>query len=129
MSVRLNRQALVTTPGSSLCKAAWDEDDMLAYDTVSSDFGEMCEACPYLGEEFKAHDRAHPGLFKRAFIMFSMEEAYSLNQRIKEAEIGIMEVELKGHEMDKEIIKMLMDLMEGSGKIGPSTARWLSSAN
>jgi hypothetical protein len=40
-----------------------------------------------------------------------------------------MEVELKGHEMDKEIIKMLMDLMEGSGKIGPSTARWLSSAN
>jgi hypothetical protein len=33
-----------------LCKAVWDEDDMLAYDTVSSDFGEMCEAYPYLGE-------------------------------------------------------------------------------
>jgi hypothetical protein len=95
-----------------LCKAAWDEDDMLAYDTVSSDFGEMCEAYPYLGDEFKAQDREHPGLFKRAFTMISVEEAYSLNQRIKEAEIGIMEEELKGQEMDKEIIKMLMDLME-----------------
>jgi hypothetical protein len=44
--------------------------------------------------------------------MISMKEAYSLNQRIKEAEIGITKEELKGQEMDKEIIKMLMDLME-----------------
>lgn len=73
---------------------------------------EMCELYPYLAEEVKALQKAHPGLFKREFAMIEDSKARALDEKIKKQRHLQMRLHLRRHDLTKEVTKTLMDLAE-----------------
>ncbi|CAD6249332.1 unnamed protein product [Miscanthus lutarioriparius] len=73
---------------------------------------EMCELYPYLAEEVKALQKAHPGLFKREFAMIDDSKARALDEKIKKQRHVQMKLHLRRHDLTKEVTKTLMDLAE-----------------
>jgi hypothetical protein len=73
---------------------------------------EMCELYPYLAEEVRALQRAHPGLFKREFGMIEDSKARTLDERIKKQRRALMNLHLRRHDLTKEVTRTLMDLAE-----------------
>lgn len=73
---------------------------------------EMCELYPYLAEEVRALQRAHPGLFKREFGMIEDSKARALDERIKKQRRALMNLHLRRHDLTKEVTRTLMDLAE-----------------
>jgi len=69
---------------------------------------EMCELYPYLAEEVKALQKAHPGLFKREFTMIDDSKARALDEKIKRQRPAQMKLHLRRHDLTKEVTKMLM---------------------
>ncbi|CAD6230329.1 unnamed protein product [Miscanthus lutarioriparius] len=69
---------------------------------------EMCELYPYLAEEVKALQKAHPGLFKREFTMIDDSKARALDEKIKKQRHAQMKLHLRRHDLTKEVTKMLM---------------------
>jgi hypothetical protein len=73
---------------------------------------EMCELYPYLAEEVKALQKAHPGLFKREFAMIDDSKARALDEKIKRQRHAQMKLYLRRHDLTKVVTKTLMDLAE-----------------
>ncbi|CAD6237432.1 unnamed protein product [Miscanthus lutarioriparius] len=71
---------------------------------------EMCELYPYLAEEVKALQKAHPGLFKREFAMIDDSKARALDEKIKRQRHAQMKLHLRRHDLTKVVTKTLMDL-------------------
>jgi hypothetical protein len=95
-----------------LSKEVWGGSDKPAGETVPSDFGEMCKMYPFLGEELKELERTEPGLYKRQFSLIGDDTAQDMDQKIKKQRMRDMKVELRRLELDREVIKMLMDLVQ-----------------
>jgi hypothetical protein len=95
-----------------LSKEVWGGSDKPAGETVPSDFGEMCKMYPFFGEELKELERTQPGLYKRQFSLIGNDTAQDMDQKIKKQRMRDMKVELRRLELDREVIKMLMDLVQ-----------------
>jgi hypothetical protein len=92
-----------------LSKEVWGGSDKPAGETVPSDFGEMCKMYPFLGEEL---ERTQSGLYKRQLSLIGNDIAQDMDQKIKKQRMRDMKVELRRLELDREVIKMLMDLVQ-----------------
>jgi len=65
---------------------------------------EMCELYPYLAEEVKALQKAHP--------VIDDSKARALDEKIKKQRHVQMKLHLRRHDLTKEVTKTLMDLAE-----------------
>jgi len=74
-------------------------------------FEEMCELYPYLAEEVKKLEAAHPGMFKRVFGKMDDDKARVMDEKIKKQRILQMKVELRRTELSKEVIKAIVELV------------------
>ncbi|XP_066397481.1 probable transcription factor At1g11510 [Miscanthus floridulus] len=66
---------------------------------------EMCELYPYLAEEVKVLQKAHPGLFKREFAMIDDSKARALDEKIKRQRHAQMKLHLRRHDLTKVVTK------------------------
>lgn len=98
-----------------LCKNVWpsvSNTKASANGGAGREPDEMCELYPYLAEEVRALQRAHPGLFKREFGMIEDSKARTLDERIKKQRRALMNLHLRRHDLTKEVTRTLMDLAE-----------------
>ncbi|XP_047070413.1 nucleolar protein dao-5-like [Lolium rigidum] len=75
-------------------------------------FDEMCELYPYLAEEVKKLEAAHPGMFKRVFGKMDDGKARAMDDKIKKLRVAQMKVELRRTELTKEVSKAIMELVD-----------------
>ena len=101
-----------------LSKIVWGGDKTTAAAVKAADghelkgFEEMCELYPYLAEEVKKLEVAHPGMFKREFGKMDDDKARAMDGKIKKQRIVQMKVELRRTELDKEVTKAIMELVD-----------------
>jgi hypothetical protein len=70
-------------------------------------FEEMCELYPYLEEEVKGLEAAHPGLCKREFGKIDYDKACSIDEKIKKQSVMRIKVEMCRAGLVKEVTKVL----------------------
>ncbi|KAM0900815.1 hypothetical protein ACQ4PT_020385 [Festuca glaucescens] len=75
-------------------------------------FDEMCELYPYLAEEVKKLEAAHPGMFKRVFGKMDDGKARAMDEKIKKQRVAQMKVELRRTELTKEVSKAITELVD-----------------
>ncbi|XBH64666.1 uncharacterized protein [Aegilops tauschii subsp. strangulata] len=104
-----------------LSKMVWEGGDMASAATASAKvangqepkgFEEMCEMYPYLAEQVRQLDAANPGMFKRQFGMMDEEKARAMDEKIKKQRVAQMKVELRRHDLVREVTKAIIDLVD-----------------
>ncbi|XP_047070715.1 nucleolar and coiled-body phosphoprotein 1-like [Lolium rigidum] len=75
-------------------------------------FDEMCELYPYLAEEVKKLEAAHPGMFKRVFGKMDDGKARAMDEKIKKQRVAQMKVELRRTDLTKEVSKAITELVD-----------------
>lgn len=75
-------------------------------------FDEMCELYPYLAEEVKKLEAAHPGMFKRVFGKMDDGKARAMDDKIKKQRVAQMKVELRRTDLTKEVSKAITELVD-----------------
>uniref|UniRef100_A0A0D9VLK1 Glabrous enhancer-binding protein-like DBD domain-containing protein n=1 Tax=Leersia perrieri TaxID=77586 RepID=A0A0D9VLK1_9ORYZ len=100
-----------------ICKIIWGSSDNAANVTTAGraagrEFSEMCELYPHLGEEVKALEAAHPGLFKRDFGRLDDDKARALDMKVKKQRIAEITLELRRGDLTKEVTKVLAELVQ-----------------
>jgi hypothetical protein len=74
-------------------------------------FEEMCGLYPYLAEEVKKLEAAHPGMFERVFGKMDDDKARKMDEKVKKQRIVQMKVELRRSELSKEVTKTIAELV------------------
>jgi hypothetical protein len=76
-------------------------------------FEEMCELYPYLAEEMKVLEAAHPGLCKRGFGKMDDGKASAMDEKIKRQRVMQIKSEMRRADLAKEVTKALVDMVSG----------------
>ncbi|KAK8463226.1 hypothetical protein SEVIR_1G341500v4 [Setaria viridis] len=97
-----------------LSKSVWGSTTAAANGGARREVAEMCELYPYLAEEVKALQKAHPGLFKREFGMIDDDKARALDTKIKRQRLHQAKVIQRRCDLIKEVTKTLIDLVEST---------------
>jgi len=95
-----------------LSKSVWGPVTAASNGGALREVSEMCELYPYLAEEVKALQKAHPGMFKREFLMIDDEKARALDTKIKRQRLHQLKVHQRGHDLTKEVTRTLIDLVD-----------------
>lgn len=95
----------MTTAAAASAKAA-------ATDHKRKGFEEMCELYPYLAEQVRELDAANPGMFKREFGKMDEDKARVMDEKIKRQRVAQMKVELRRHDLAREVTKAIIDLVD-----------------
>ncbi|XP_044404494.1 nucleolar and coiled-body phosphoprotein 1 [Triticum aestivum] len=107
-----------------LSKMVWEGGDMVTAAAASANsakaangqepkgFEEMCDLYPYLAEHVKELDAANPGIFKRQFGMMDEDKARAMDEKIKRQRVAQMKVELRRHDLVREVTKAIIDLVD-----------------
>jgi len=95
-----------------LSKSVWGPVTAASNGGALREVSEMCEMYPYLAEEVKALQKAHPGMFKREFLMIDDEKARALDTKIKKQRLHQLKVLQRGHDLTKEVTRTLIDLVD-----------------
>ncbi|KAE8771579.1 putative tyrosine-protein phosphatase [Hordeum vulgare] len=105
-----------------LSKIVWGGGDMFtaaaasakaaANDHTRKGFEEMCTLYPYLADQVKELDAASPGIFKRQFGMMDDDKARAMDEKIKKQRVAQMKVELRRHDLAREVTKAIIDLVD-----------------
>jgi len=95
-----------------LSKSVWGPVTAASNGGALREVGEMCELYPYLAEEVKALQKAHPGMFKREFTMIDDDKARALDTKIKKQRLHQLKVHQRGHDLTKEVTRTLIDLVD-----------------
>jgi hypothetical protein len=95
-----------------LSKSIWGPVTAAANGGAPREASEMCELYPYLAEEVKALQKAHPGMFKREFAMIDDDKARALDTKIKRQRLHQLKVLQRGHDLTKEVTRTLIDLVD-----------------
>ena len=107
-----------------LSKMVWEGGDMVTAAAASAKsakaangqepkgFEEMCDLYPYLAEHVKELDAANPGIFKRQFGMMDEDKARAMDEKIKRQRVAQMKVELRRHDLVREVTKAIIDLVD-----------------
>ncbi|KAK1602767.1 hypothetical protein QYE76_016834 [Lolium multiflorum] len=93
-----------TTPAAAAAEAASGRE--------VKGFDEMCELYPYLAEEVKKLEAAHPGMFKRVFGKMDDGKARAMDEKIKKQRVAQMKVELRRTDLTKEVSKAITELVD-----------------
>ncbi|KAM0907956.1 hypothetical protein ACQ4PT_015779 [Festuca glaucescens] len=75
-------------------------------------FEEMCELYPYLAEEVKGLEAAHPGMCKREFGKMDDDKARAMDEKIKRQRVLQIKLEMRRADLTKEVTKALCDLVD-----------------
>lgn len=88
-----------------LCKEIWGGGDKPKPPAakVPSDFGELCEKYPFLGEELIKVEKAHPALFKRKFSPIDADVASKMDEKIKKQRLKHMNLWLRHDALIKQV--------------------------
>ncbi|KAF7086079.1 hypothetical protein CFC21_089424 [Triticum aestivum] len=102
-----------------LSKMVWEGGDTAAAAPAKAangqepkGFEEMCELYPYLAEQVRELDAANPGIFKRQFGMMDDDKARAMDEKIKRQRVAQMKVELRRHDLAREVTKAIIDLVD-----------------